>query len=86
MSSPYDLPVVDLTDADLNFLPYRRKVLGVRAIQVHAPFRVRTIDGNLAMAQSGDYLCQDLGGALYPCKREIFEKLYEPVQDPAPAP
>src|SRR5438445_519301 len=45
MCSPYDLPRVDLTTHDIDFLPYRRTVIGVRAVQIHAPFIVRTLEG-----------------------------------------
>jgi hypothetical protein len=76
----------DLTSQPLDLRAYRRRLLGVNAQQVHAPFQVTTIDGNVAMGKAGDYLCEDLEGGRYPCKREIFEKLYEPVRDPAPAP
>ena len=86
-SSPYSEPRLDLTHLELPQLrSYRRRLLEMKAIQLPVPFQVTTIDDNLAYGKAGDYLCEDLEGGRYPCKKEIFEKLYEPVQDPAPAP
>ena len=31
-------------------------------------------------ADPGDYIIQGVNGELYPCKPEIFEKTYEPVE------
>ena len=41
---------------------------------------IRTLEGNM-MANVGDWIIQGVNGELYPCKPDIFEKTYEPVQE-----
>lgn len=39
---------------------------------------VKTLEG-VMKADFGDYIIQDVDGEVYPCKPDIFEKIYEPV-------
>ena len=41
----------------------------------------RTIDGNLAIVEIGDYIMRGWKGELYPCQRDIFEATYEIVKE-----
>jgi len=41
---------------------------------------VRTLEGNM-MTNVGDWVIQGVNGELYPCKPDILEKTYEPVQE-----
>ena len=41
---------------------------------------VKTLEGHM-LVSVGDYIIQDVNGELYPCKPDIFEKTYEPVED-----
>lgn len=45
------------------------------------PIRVemKTIDGNVAHAEPGDWVICGVAGEFYPCKHDIFEQTYEPV-------
>lgn len=36
---------------------------------------------NIYVVYSGDYLCTDDKGFKFPCRPEVFEKIYEPVAD-----
>ena len=41
---------------------------------------IRTLEGTVK-AFAGDYIIKDINGEIYPCKRYIFEKTYEPVEE-----
>ena len=41
---------------------------------------VETLEGTMK-ANKGDYIIKGINGELYPCKPDIFEKTYEPVED-----
>ncbi|MEG7333236.1 hypothetical protein [Bacillus sp. 0102A] len=41
---------------------------------------IPTLEGVMT-AQVGDYIIRGVGGELYPCKPDIFEKTYEEVSD-----
>lgn len=55
-----------------------RKKHPILAVQLRADVVVPTRGGEVE-AESGDYLCIDADGGLYPCDAETFEKMYEPV-------
>lgn len=40
---------------------------------------VKTLEGDM-LANVGDYIIKGINGELYPCKPDIFEKTYEPVE------
>lgn len=84
---------VDVSDASLDDLAgwmaaahppatWRKLPVPVRAVRMRVPFRVRTVDGNLAEGRAGDYLCVGPAGDRYPCRREVFEATYEPAPTP----
>ncbi len=41
---------------------------------------IETLEGNMR-ADVGDYIIKGVNGEFYPCKPDIFEKTYEPVED-----
>lgn len=56
-----------------------------RKKQVHYDIKsktwhIETLEGEM-VAHDGDYLIQGVEGELYPCKRRVFEKTYEIVED-----
>jgi hypothetical protein len=38
-----------------------------------------TVDRNIHVVYPGDYLCIDNDGFKFPCRSEVFEKIYEPA-------
>lgn len=41
---------------------------------------ITTLEGNMK-AMPGDWIIKGVAGEFYPCKNEIFEKTYEPVEN-----
>ena len=41
---------------------------------------IHTLEGKM-FAQVGDYIIQGIHGEFYPCKPDIFEQTYEPVEE-----
>ena len=41
---------------------------------------IETLEGNMK-AELGDYIIKGVQGEFYPCKPDIFEATYEPVED-----
>jgi hypothetical protein len=41
---------------------------------------IKTLEG-IMTAYPGDYIIQGIQGELYPCKADIFEQTYEPVEE-----
>lgn len=42
--------------------------------------RIQTLEGQM-MCHRGDYVIIGIDGELYPCKKEIFEKSYDKVEE-----
>ena len=42
--------------------------------------RIQTLEGVL-LASPGDYIIRGIKGEIYPCKPDIFEATYEPVEE-----
>jgi len=62
---------------------YRKKPVVVQAEQIYGEFTVHTLEGDMK-GKSGDYLIIGIEGEQYPCKKEIFEKIYEEVESELP--
>lgn len=45
------------------------------------PLFIHTLEGTHKVSW-GDWIIQGINGELYPCKPDIFEASYEPVEDP----
>jgi hypothetical protein len=41
-------------------------------------FSIRTLEGDMKISE-GDYIIKGVSGEFYPCRPEIFEKIYEVV-------
>lgn len=52
----------------------------VNAVVHDGGFVIPTLEGNM-MARFGDYIIQGVNGEFYPCKPDIFEKTYDPVEN-----
>ena len=45
----------------------------------HCNMEIKTLEGN-HIANRGDWIIKGVRGELYPCKPDIFEATYEPVE------
>ena len=57
---------------------YRKKPVIVQAYQTDEEMIIPTLEGDMK-ASVGDYIITGVNGEQYPCKPDIFEKTYEPV-------
>jgi len=57
-------------------VPYIKKPIQIKAIQVTEPFCVETLEGNMK-GKAGDYLVKGIQGELYPVDKIIFQKTYD---------
>ncbi|MFW5992136.1 MAG: hypothetical protein ACOCQN_02995 [Halanaerobiaceae bacterium] len=58
---------------------YRKKPVIVEAYQIDKPMKVETLEGEM-QAKAGDWIITGVDGEKYPCKPDVFEKTYEPVE------
>ncbi|MGM9544685.1 MAG: hypothetical protein ACI3T9_06840 [Romboutsia timonensis] len=59
---------------------YRKKPVIIEAYQTDKEVIIHTLEGDMK-ASVGDYIITGVNGEQYPCKPDIFEKTYEPVDD-----
>ena len=59
---------------------YRKKPVIVQAYQTDKEMIIPTLEGDMK-ASVGDYIITGVNGEQYPCKPNIFEKTYEPVNE-----
>lgn len=59
---------------------YRKKPVIIEAYQTDKVLTIHTFEGDM-IASKGDYIITGVDGEQYPCKPNVFEKLYEPVED-----
>ena len=59
---------------------YRRKPVVIEAYQIDKALTIHTAEGDM-LASKGDYIITGVNGEWYPCKPDVFEKLYDPVED-----
>lgn len=57
---------------------YRKKPVIIEAYQTERELVIHTLEGDM-LAQPGDYIITGVHGEQYPCKPDIFEETYEPV-------
>lgn len=57
--------------------PCMKRPIQVHAINMFAPFRVKTLEGDYKQGKPGDYLMCGIDDELYICDKEIFEKSYD---------
>ena len=58
---------------------YRKKPVVVEAYQTDREIMIHTLEGDMK-ASIGDYIVTGIDGEKYPCKPDIFEKTYTPVE------
>lgn len=59
---------------------FRKKPVIVQAYQTDEEMIIPTLEGDMK-ASVGDYIITGVNGEQYPCKPDIFEKTYEPVNE-----
>ena len=57
---------------------FRKKPVVIEAYQTDVGMTVQTLEGPLH-ASVGDWIITGIRGEQYPCKPDVFEKTYEPV-------
>lgn len=60
-------------------MKFRKKPIVIEAYQTRVPKCVYT-HGGVLLADKGDWIITEVNGEQYPCKPDIFEKLYERVE------
>lgn len=58
---------------------YRKKPVVIEAYQTDKALTIHTVEGDM-LASKWDYIITGVNGEQYPCKPDVFEKLYEPVE------
>lgn len=61
-------------------MKFRKKPVVVDAYQTDREMNIETLEG-VMHAEPGDWIITGVNGERYPCKPDIFEKIYEPVPD-----
>ena len=59
---------------------YRKKPVVIEAYQTDKEQIIHTLEGDMK-ADVGDYIITGVKGEQYPCKPDVFEQTYEPVED-----
>ena len=59
---------------------FRKKPIVIEAYQTNKEMIIQTLEGPLRAA-SGDWIITGIRGEQYPCKPDVFEKTYEPVEN-----
>lgn len=60
-------------------MKFRKRPIVIEAHQTDKAMIIPTLEGPLRAAP-GDWIITGLRGEQYPCKPDIFEKTYEPVE------
>lgn len=61
-------------------MKFRKKPVIIDAIQTDSELKIETLEGTMT-AKPGDWIITGVNGERHPCKPDIFEKTYEPVED-----
>ena len=59
---------------------FRKKPVIIEAYQTEDEMVISTLEGDM-IASPGDWIITGVNGEQYPCKPDIFEKTYEPMND-----
>ena len=59
---------------------YRKKPIVIEAYQTDKVLTIHNFEGDM-IASKGDYIITGVDGEQYPCKPDVFKKLYEPVEN-----
>jgi hypothetical protein len=60
-------------------MKFRKKPVVIEAYQTQEELDIFTLEG-VMHAAPGDWIITGVNGEQYPCKPDIFEKTYEPVE------
>lgn len=60
-------------------MKFRKIPIVIDAYQTDKEMIIHTLEGDMK-ASVGDYIITGVNGEIYPCKPDIFEKTYEPVE------
>jgi hypothetical protein len=58
---------------------FRKKPVVIEAVKIEKDLIINTLEG-IMLGRKGDWLITGVNGEKYPCKPDIFEKTYEPVE------
>lgn len=61
-------------------MKYRKKPVVIEAWQTNEAVVIETLEGTMR-ADPGDWIITGVKGEVYPCKPDIFEATYEPVDE-----
>ena len=59
---------------------FRKKPVVIEAVQLTERMEIETLEG-VMVGNSGDWLITGIAGEVYPCRDDIFQATYEPVDD-----
>ena len=59
---------------------FRKKPVIIEAYQTEVEMVISTLEGDM-IASPGDWIITGVNGEQYPCKPDIFDKTYEPMND-----
>lgn len=60
-------------------MKYRKKPVVIDAVQCTNPMKIKTLEG-VMVANPGDWIITGIKGERYPCRDDIFQQTYEPVE------
>lgn len=60
---------------------FRKKPVVIEAYQTDVEVKIETLEGTMT-ANPGDWIITGVKGERYPCKPDIFEATYEPIEEP----
>lgn len=60
---------------------FRKKPVVIEAYQTDVEVKIETLEGVMT-ANPGDWIITGVKGERYPCKPDIFEATYEPIEEP----
>lgn len=61
-------------------MKFRKKPIVIEAYQTQNELDIETLEG-VMRASVGDWIITGVHGEKYPCKPDIFEQTYEPIQE-----
>ena len=71
--------LTEIPESEFEFQKFVKKPIPIKAVQIHEPFIVDTLEGQ-HKGNAGDYLIIGIRGERYPCKQDIFEESYQAVK------
>lgn len=59
---------------------FRKKPVVIDAVRIEREIQIITLEGTMT-GEVGDWLITGVNGEQYPCKDDVFQKTYDPVED-----